>query len=77
MAVVKADAYGHGDRVVAKFLSDNGVRYFAVSNIDEAIHVRQAGALGQILILGYTPVERAAELIQYDILCFSAIPLLI
>ena len=67
MAVVKADAYGHGGRVVAKYLSDNGIRHFAVSNIDEAIHIREAGAEGQILILGYTPVERAAELLQYDI----------
>ena len=41
MAVVKADAYGHGDKVIAKFLSDNGVRHFAVSNIDEAIHIRK------------------------------------
>lgn len=67
MAVVKADAYGHGDRVVAKCLSDNEVRFFAVSNIDEAIHVRLAGVAGQILILGYTPVERAEDLVQHDI----------
>ena len=67
MAVVKADAYGHGDRAVAKLLSDHGIHYFAVSNIDEAIHIREAGAEGQILILGYTPIERAEKLIQYDI----------
>lgn len=67
MAVVKADAYGHGDKVVAKFLSDNGVRHFAVSNIDEAIHIRNAGAEGQILILGYTPIDRAQDLITYDV----------
>ena len=67
MAVVKADAYGHGDTVVSKYLSDNGINHFAVSNIDEAIHIRESGAEGQILILGYTPVERAEELIQYDI----------
>ena len=67
MVVVKADAYGHGDRVVAKFLTDNGVRYFAVSNIDEAIHIRDAGAEGQILILGYTPIDRAKELVAHDI----------
>lgn len=67
MAVVKADAYGHGDKVVAKFLSDNGVRNFAVSNIDEAIHIRTAGVEGNILILGYTPISRVNELIKYDI----------
>ncbi len=67
MAVVKADAYGHGDQKVAKFLSDNGVHNFAVSNIDEAIAIRRAGAEGQILILGYTPIDRVEDLISYDI----------
>ncbi|MBR0228439.1 MAG: alanine racemase [Clostridia bacterium] len=67
MAVVKADAYGHGDRVVAKKLFDHGVRHFAVSNIDEAIHIRNAGVGGQILILGYTPLNRAEDLARYDI----------
>ena len=67
MAVVKADAYGHGDGVVAKHLSDYGIRHFAVSNIDEAIHIRKAGAVGQILILGYTPVGRVNELLDHDI----------
>ena len=67
MAVVKADAYGHGDQVVSKYLSDNGIHHFAVSNIDEAIHIRKAGTIGQILVLGYTPVERAEELIQHNV----------
>ncbi len=67
MAVVKADAYGHGDKVVAKYLSDIGIQHFAVSNIDEAIHLREAGVNGQILILGYTPIARTEELIQFDI----------
>ena len=67
MAVVKADAYGHGDRAVVKLLSARGIRHFAVSNVDEAIRVREAGAEGMILILGYTPVDRAAELAKYGI----------
>ena len=67
MAVVKADAYGHGDAAVARKLFENGVRFFAVSNIDEAIHIREAGVEGEILILGYTPTDRAEQLIQYDI----------
>ena len=67
MAVVKADAYGHGDRVVSKLLSDNGLRHFAVSNIDEAIHIREAGVKGLVLILGYTPIARLVDLITYDI----------
>ena len=67
MAVVKADAYGHGDGAVAKFLSDAGVRHFAVSNIDEAIHIRRAGAEGQVLILGYPPPSRVEELVPYGL----------
>lgn len=67
MAVVKADAYGHGDKVVSKFLSERGVNFFAVSNIDEAISVRQVGVTGVILILGYTPISRLHELVKYNI----------
>lgn len=67
MAVVKADAYGHGDKVISKLLADNGIEYFAVSNLDEAIHIRDAGVKGHILILGYTPIARADELMKYDI----------
>ena len=54
MAVIKADAYGHGDVQVARLLSGCGVHLFAVSNIDEAIGLREAGIRGEILILGYT-----------------------
>ena len=59
MAVVKADAYGHGDAMVAKTLSDHGVRLFAVSNIDEAVGLRNAGVDGEILILGYSSPKYA------------------
>lgn len=67
MAVVKADAYGHGDVRVASFLQSLGVIDFAVSNVDEAIRLRQAGIEGQILILGYTPLTYMEYLLDYDI----------
>lgn len=54
MAVIKADAYGHGDHLVSRWLSREGCRLFAVSNIDEAISLREAGIDGEILILGYS-----------------------
>ena len=54
MAVIKADAYGHGDVKVATLLSSLGVKLFAVSNIDEAVRLRNAGINGEILILGYS-----------------------
>lgn len=55
MAVVKANAYGHGDCVVAKLLESRGIDTFAVSSVDEAINLRKVGIQGDILILGYTP----------------------
>ncbi len=66
MAVVKADAYGHGDKEVVKALDSIGCSFFAVSNIDEAMHVRSV-ADGEILILGYTPIDMAEELVKYNI----------
>lgn len=67
MAVVKADAYGHGDTQVATLLQQEGCKNFAVSNINEAKNLREAGIQGQILILGYTPLSNAEELLKYDI----------
>ncbi len=69
MAVVKADAYGHGDEKVIKCLSEDcGIKYFAVSNLDEAIAVRGFCPDAEILILGYTPPEYAHEISMYNII---------
>lgn len=62
IAIVKADAYGHGADEVSALLSSLGVKTFAVSNIDEAAHLRRYGIGGDILILGYTPPSLAARL---------------
>ena len=67
MAVVKADAYGHGDSQIALALQTIGVKQFAVANIEEGCGLRKAGVQGNILILGYTPVEYADCLIEYDL----------
>lgn len=68
MAVVKADAYGHGAAVVAPYLEKLGINYFAVSNIEEAEELRRAGVVGEILILGYTDVDLAIELFEQNII---------
>ncbi len=65
MAVVKADAYGHGDVETARALSREGVSSFAVATIDEGLCLRRNGIRGEILILGYTGPKRAAELSLY------------
>ncbi len=69
MAVVKADAYGHGDEHIVRTLAEDcGIRCFAVSNLDEAIAVRGFAPNAEILILGYTPPEYAHEISQYNII---------
>ena len=65
--VVKADAYGHGAIHVAKHLEKLGADFFAVSNIDEALQLRYADVTSPILILGYTPPERAKTLAVQNI----------
>lgn len=68
MAVVKANAYGHGDVQIARLLQDElGIDFFAVSSIDEAIVLREAGITQQILILGYTPMEHFHYLHELNI----------
>ena len=67
MAVVKADAYGHGDTEVAELLQKEGVTDFAVATLDEAVRLRTSGIQGQIFVLGYTPITQAQNLIEYDI----------
>ena len=57
MGIVKADGYGHGSIQVSKILIEEGVRYLAVSSLDEGIVLRKAGIEYPILILGYTPEE--------------------
>ncbi|WP_276353213.1 alanine racemase [Cohnella caldifontis] len=55
MAVVKANAYGHGDRVIASRLAEWGVGHFAVSTVEEAVSLRRCGIRQPILILGASP----------------------
>ncbi len=62
MAVVKADAYGHGDGYVSRRLQREGADWFAVSNINEAISLRKQDVTRPILILGFTPPEQARAL---------------
>ena len=56
MAVVKADAYGHGAIQVARLLQDK-CAFFGVSSMLEAMELRKAGLHTPILILGHTPVN--------------------
>lgn len=67
IAVIKGDAYGHGDVQVARLLSGLGVSMFAVSNIDEAVGLRDAGICEEILILGYSSPLYAKTLFEKNL----------
>lgn len=68
MAVVKADAYGHGAVPVAAYLNRAGVRAFAVATVREGMELRQNGIQGEILVLGYTPPEEVTLLTAWDLI---------
>lgn len=67
MAVIKANAYGHGDKEVAKALEKVGCADFCVATIEEAITLRKNKIKGTILVLGFTPASQAKKLIDFDI----------
>lgn len=66
MAIVKADAYGHGAIQIAKYLQ-NKCNFFGVSSMLEATELRQAGLTAPILILGHTPPAFFPKVIRQDI----------
>lgn len=67
IAVVKADAYGHGAVDIAHTLLQNGATRLAVAVISEAKELRRSGIKCPIMILGFTPQSMICDLIKYDI----------
>jgi len=67
MAVVKANAYGHGAVPVAKCLHSEGAQYFAVARVSEGLELIQAGITGQILIFGTLFPDEMATAIAHNL----------
>ncbi|MBB6716607.1 alanine racemase [Clostridium gasigenes] len=67
IAIVKADAYGHGAIDVASVLLENGADKLGVAVITEALELRKSGIEAPILILGYTPLDFTKDLIDQNI----------
>lgn len=66
MAVVKADAYGHGAVAVAKYL-ENDCDFFGVANAAEALQLRKAGIEAPILVLGRVEPQVFDRLVEENI----------
>lgn len=67
MAVVKADAYGHGALEVSRAVIHEGAQWLAVSSVDEGVTLRCAGIQARILVMaGFLPSERDA-LVEYNL----------
>jgi alanine racemase len=67
MAVVKANAYGHGLLEVAGVALENGVDWLGVNSVDEGVALRDAGIGSPILILGYVPLDALGEAVARDL----------
>jgi len=67
MAVVKAEAYGHGAIPIAKTALQAGASWLGVARAGEALDLRAAGIDEPIFLLGWTPPARLDELIQANI----------
>ncbi len=67
IAVVKANAYGHGALEVAQTALRHGASWLAVARADEGISLRQAGIVAPILVMNYTPLGEIEEALRHDL----------
>ncbi len=67
LAVVRANAYGHGAIPVSSTVLNNGAEMLGVASLNEALELREAGIDAPILVLGYTPPWAAAEVLRHDL----------
>lgn len=66
MAVIKANAYGHGLLHCAKLAEEAGVTLLGVDSVEEALQLREEGIKAQILILGFIPEDQLHELAKLE-----------
>jgi alanine racemase len=69
IAVLKDDAYGHGALLAARLAAEGKASMLAVSNLDEALQLREAGIRNRILLLGERPPEELPLCLARDLTC--------
>ena len=67
LAVVKADAYGHGALEIAKTLIDSGAAGLCLATIDEAVELRRHGIEVPMMTLGFTDPSRFEDAVKHDV----------
>lgn len=67
MAVVKANAYGHGMLEVSRIALGAGATWLGVARVDEGVSLRRAGFDCPVLVLGYTPDEALRDVVDYSL----------
>ena len=68
MAIVKAEANGHGGYEIAEAALESGADKLGVASADEGIALRERGITAPILILGLSFCEAAADIVSYDLM---------
>lgn len=74
MAVIKADAYGHGALPCAKAAVDSGVDYLGAGIIEEGIELRENGITKPILILGSIFPDEVVDLVRHNLATILCTP---
>lgn len=67
MAVVKANAYGHGAEPVARTALESGAAWLAVNRVGEGVALRRAGIRAPILVMGYSPAAGVPAAVEHDL----------
>ena len=67
LAVVKADSYGLGSKVIADYLYKNGVRHFATATLEEALELKDVVKESMVLVLGVTNPKNVKYAVENDI----------
>lgn len=67
LAVVKANAYGHGLIEVSRIALRNGVDWLGVNSVEEGVALREAGIQSPVLVIGYVPFLGLEEAVTRDL----------